>query len=55
MLDFIVQNAGNFAAGGAVLIVVALCLRSVVKTHKSGGCPGGCAGCELKGGCGKEE
>lgn len=36
---------GTFIVGAALVLCIGLALRSVIKSHKSGGCAGGCAGC----------
>ena len=40
---------GSCIAGGVLLLVVALAVRSIWKDRKKGGCTGDCAGCS---GCG---
>ena len=36
---------GNLIAILLVVLLVAVCAREIWKSHKSGGCGGGCAGC----------
>lgn len=41
---------GTLVVGAVVLLVVLLAVRSVIKSHKSGGCGGDCSHCR-GGGC----
>ena len=42
---------GTFLIALAILAIVALIIRVVVKDHKTGKCVGGCAYCNMQGQC----
>lgn len=51
MLAWLSANFATIFVGLIVLALVALALRSVLRSRKKGGCAGGCSGCSLAGTC----
>lgn len=54
MTEFLVQNASTLLVGGAVLLLILLAARKLIRDKKRGkaGCGSCCSGCALAGSCG---
>ena len=51
MMVWLSENLWNLIAGGAVLLLVALCVRNLLPGKHQAGCGGGCSGCAHSGRC----
>ena len=46
---------GNFIVIAILAVVIGLCIRSMWRNHKNGGCSGNCGSCGGGCGCGSNE
>ena len=57
MIQWLLDNSGTIIVGAAVLAVIALAVRALLRDRKQGrkNCGCGCSGCPMAGTCHKHE
>lgn len=48
IITFLKDNIGSIVAGAIVALIIFFAVRSVIKSHKKGGCSCGCSSCSGK-------